>query len=261
MADGNTSPIVVWLADTAIVKKPLNGRQLYLIADAVTGNPIGKMNLEFFGYRQRWTATRKYDFDTANFAEFTDADGQAMLDAKRLSPEFNWVTIARNGEGRLAYMGFSNVWYPNYYDAEYNQTKVFTITDRPVYRPGQTVKFKFWIRHAKYDEPNTSDFAQSRISTWKSAIRRTTSRSASDSKAMPMAESKPSSSSLPTRRWACINCMCSILAAAASGLKNTRSPSSKSRSMPPASRSCWARRSKPRSRRDTTLARRSAKRK
>ncbi len=158
MADGNTSSIVAWLADTAIVRKPLNGRQLYLTADAVTGNPIGKMNLEFFGYRQRWDGKGKYDFDTANFAEFTDADGQAMLDAKRLSPEFNWVTIARNGEGRLAYMGFSNVWYPNYYDAEYNQTKVFTITDRPVYRPGQTVKFKFWIRHAKYDEPNASDF-------------------------------------------------------------------------------------------------------
>ena len=81
-------------------------------------------------------------------------------DARRqtFAPDFNWVTIARNSEGRLAYMGFSNVWYPHYYDAEYNQTKVFTITDRPVYRPGQTVKFKFWVRHAKYDEPNASDF-------------------------------------------------------------------------------------------------------
>ena len=39
------------------------------------------------------------------------------------------------------------------------QTKVFTITDRPVYRPEQTVKFKFWVRHAKYDQEDTSDFA------------------------------------------------------------------------------------------------------
>jgi uncharacterized protein YfaS (alpha-2-macroglobulin family) len=36
---------------------------------------------------------------------------------------------------------------------------VFTITDRPVYRPEQTVKFKFWVRHAKYDQANTSEFA------------------------------------------------------------------------------------------------------
>ena len=158
MADGNTSEILVWLADTAIVKRPLNGQQLYLTADAVTGKPLGKMNLEFFGYRQRWDGKGAFNLDTANFAEFTDAGGQAILDAKRLSSDFSWVTIARNGEGRLAYLGFSGVWYPTYYDAEYNQTKVFTITDRPVYRPGQTVKFKFWIRHAKYDEPNASDF-------------------------------------------------------------------------------------------------------
>ena len=62
-------------------------------------------------------------------------------------------------EGRFAYLGFTNVWYGNCYDAEYNETKVFTITDRPVYRPEQTVQFKFWVRHAKYDQDDTSDFA------------------------------------------------------------------------------------------------------
>src|SRR5262249_20865411 len=40
-----------------------------------------------------------------------------------------------------------------------NQTKVFAITDRPVYRPEQTMQFKFWVRHAKYDQPDASDFA------------------------------------------------------------------------------------------------------
>ena len=40
------------------------------------------------------------------------------------------------------------------YDADYNQTKVFTITDRPVYRPEQTVKYKFWVGYAKYDQPD-----------------------------------------------------------------------------------------------------------
>ena len=34
-------------------------------------------------------------------------------------------------------------------------TKVYTITDRPVYRPDQTVKYKFWVRHAKYDMART----------------------------------------------------------------------------------------------------------
>ena len=51
------------------------------------------------------------------------------------------------------------MWYRNWYDAEYNATKVFTITDRPVYRPDQKVKYKFWIRHAKYDMEDGSEFA------------------------------------------------------------------------------------------------------
>ena len=37
MADGNTSYIVLWVADTAIVKKPLGNKGLYYVADAVTG--------------------------------------------------------------------------------------------------------------------------------------------------------------------------------------------------------------------------------
>ena len=47
----------------------------------------------------------------------------------------------------------------SYYDPAYNQVKVFTITDRPVYRPGQPVQFKFWVAHAQYDQPDASDFA------------------------------------------------------------------------------------------------------
>jgi hypothetical protein len=38
------------------------------------------------------------------------------------------------------------------------------MTDRPVYRPAQTVKFKAWVRHAKYDKDDTSTFAGQRFS-------------------------------------------------------------------------------------------------
>src|SRR5262249_7920047 len=56
-------------------------------------------------------------------------------------------------------LGFTGAWFGRRHDVEYNATRVFTITDRPVYRPQQTVHFKFWVRHAKYDQPDTSDFA------------------------------------------------------------------------------------------------------
>ena len=37
--------------------------------------------------------------------------------------------------------------------------KAYAITDRPVYRPGGPVKFKFWVAHARYDQPDASEFA------------------------------------------------------------------------------------------------------
>ena len=70
-----------------------------------------------------------------------------------------WLITARTPEGRFAYLGFTDVWYGRRYDAEYNATKVYTITDRPVYRPEQKVQYKFWVRHAQYDMADTSEFA------------------------------------------------------------------------------------------------------
>ncbi|MBN1919024.1 MAG: alpha-2-macroglobulin, partial [Verrucomicrobia bacterium] len=163
MADGNTTHIVIWLNDTAIVRKPLDGKNLYYIADAVSGTPIEKANVEFFGYRQvrrdEKTGEVHHDVVTQSFAEFSDPDGQVIVDDKEQSHDYQWLIIARTEGGRFAFLGFSNVWYSRRYDSEYNQTKVYVVTDRPVYRPKQPVKFKFWVRHAKYDQENTSAFA------------------------------------------------------------------------------------------------------
>ena len=160
MEDGNTSHIIIWLADTAIAKKPLDQKTLYYVADAVSGKPIAKANLEFFGFKQERRQNRRYEISTKQFAEFTDADGMVMLDSREQPTNHQWIITARTKQGRFAYLGFTGVWYGRRHDAEYNQTKVFSITDRPVYRPEQTVHYKLWMRHAKYDLEDTSDFAE-----------------------------------------------------------------------------------------------------
>ena len=159
MAGGNTSHIVIWVADTAIAKKPLDGKTYYFVGDAASGRPIAKANVEFFGWRHEHRGANRFDVITKQFAEFTDADGQVVLAPKDQDQESQWIIVATTAEGRLAYLGFTNVWYGQYYDQEYNETKVYTITDRPVYRPGQPVHYKFWIRRAQYDQGDTSDFA------------------------------------------------------------------------------------------------------
>ena len=161
LANGNISRVIVWLADTALVRKPLQGQSLNFVADAVTGQPIAKANVEFFGWKQTQVNPNKPEWKvtTTNFAEFTDADGLVTLPSTKMPIDHQWLIVARTDAGRLAYAGFAQAWWGHRHDQDYNATRVFTVTDRPVYRPEQTVKFKFWIEASKYDQPDKAEFA------------------------------------------------------------------------------------------------------
>lgn len=166
MANGNVSKIVVWVNDTVIARKQTDKSAWFYVADAVSGKPLEGVNVEFFGYRQDYIQNlksigRHYNVLTTAFAETTDSDGQVTASRKDVEHTYQWLISATTPEGRLAFIGFSPFWYWQnpYPDQDYNQRKVFGISDRPVYRPDQKVNFKFWIRQARYDEDNTSDYA------------------------------------------------------------------------------------------------------
>jgi len=165
MDDGNTCSIVIWINDTVIVRKQMPNGRGYFVADAVTGKPIAKATVEFFGYRQERTnwqkaVGRRYDVKTSTFAEHTNEDGFLFVPGKDAANNYQWLATATTPAGRLAFLGFSHLWYGQRHDPAYNATKVFMISDRPVYRPDQSVKLKFWLRHARYDREDTSDFAK-----------------------------------------------------------------------------------------------------
>ena len=167
MQDGNVSRILVWVNDTIVLKKQFQNQAFYYVADAVSGKPISQADMNFFGYRQTWLGNaNNWRIDTTEFNGTTDAEGQMVLAQAKMPQDHQWLVTARKkkgeneGEERLAYLGFTGIWYGLNYDADYNATKVFTITDRPVYRPDQKVQFKAWIEHAKYDQNDKSAFAQ-----------------------------------------------------------------------------------------------------
>jgi len=162
MVNGNTSRIILWIADTAIVRKNLDGGVYYFVADALTGAPVPNANLDFFGYQQRWQPSGKVAIDTAAFAKAADGDGQLVVGPDKLNQNFSWLVTATTATGRLAFLGFAGAWighYSDQYDYQYNQTKTFFITDRPVYRPGQTVHYKFWVAKTQFDQDGKSPFA------------------------------------------------------------------------------------------------------
>ena len=63
------------IADTVLIKKHLDGKSFYFVADAVTGKTVGKANVEFFGWKYVWTnpAAGQFRIDTSSFARTSDA--------------------------------------------------------------------------------------------------------------------------------------------------------------------------------------------
>lgn len=164
IADGNTTRIILWLNNTAIVKKNISGKVLYFVADAATGEPVNRIKVDFFGWRQEYQQNnRKHRILTSRFAEFTNKDGMILVDQKLASSNFQWLATAKDDSGRFAYLGFSGIWYSGDVNEKFRQVKTYIVTDRPVYRPDQKVQFKFWIREAQYDQNSRSRFANTKF--------------------------------------------------------------------------------------------------
>ena len=52
--DGNHTSILLWLADTKLVRKPTSDGIMYLAADAQTGAPVSGATIELLGYRTEY---------------------------------------------------------------------------------------------------------------------------------------------------------------------------------------------------------------
>ncbi len=163
MVGGNESHVVVFVEDTAILRKSVEGKLLYIVVDAVTGGPLPNVNVEFFGWKTGWdNRGRNQRIETANFAETTDNNGFVETNPKLMQQDLKWIAIARSGT-RLAHLGFQGGWASPYGRNQIAGVKTYGITDRPIYRPGQDVKFKFWIRETSYQTVANQPFANSAV--------------------------------------------------------------------------------------------------
>ena len=166
MAGGNTSAIVVWIADTALVQKPLESGQFFFVADVAAGNPVPDATVRFFGWRRTSTDNQEYVVETAEFSAKTDERGQVVVPNEKLPESYRWVVTATTQKGRFALLGWET-FTPAAGEPVYNEIKAFLMTDRPVYRPEETVRYKFWIRRASYasgeNAPARSEFAGKRF--------------------------------------------------------------------------------------------------
>ncbi|MEY4566942.1 MAG: hypothetical protein RLY14_1912, partial [Planctomycetota bacterium] len=127
----HTARTFVWIQDTAIIRKPLSEKQLYVVADAKTGAPIGDSTVEFFGFNQFYDPNGKAPpkFITKNFARKTNAQGQVVLDSNDLTDSerntgnLQWIAVARTSDKRLALLGVEGLWAQPFFDQPFSQRK------------------------------------------------------------------------------------------------------------------------------------------
>jgi len=164
LIDGNKTSVIVWISDTAIVRKNLRDGAHYFIADAMDGEPVQGAEVEFFGYdlvdggpfskgkRKVTTITRVRQSNFQGETTFEDHE------------DLRWLITATTSTGRFAYLGFNQIWNRHVNDDPFNRIQMFTITDRPVYRPGHEVKFKIWMGRSTYEQMAPNEFAGEQLS-------------------------------------------------------------------------------------------------
>ncbi len=165
MANGNVGRVIVWVADTAVVKKPMDKKPLLYVADAVSGTPVPNADLDVFSFRILHQPDGRVKVETREARVTADADGLAMpaITPPDQNGPFQHLITARTKTGRFAYLGWTNFWINQEPDPFHDQVRAFVMTDRPVYRPKQTVHVKAWVGRAKYDVADESEFAGRRF--------------------------------------------------------------------------------------------------
>ncbi|MCA9132567.1 MAG: hypothetical protein KDA45_05420, partial [Planctomycetales bacterium] len=141
---------LVWIQDTVLVRKPLAGKWLLHAADAESGRPIADATIELFGFGPPPPSdAARPRLQTKNFAVRANSAGLAEV---TLQDRFQWFCVARSRSGRLALLDFEHLWQSQRSDPTYGELKAYGVSDRPLYRPGEKVKAKFWLGYAVYGD-------------------------------------------------------------------------------------------------------------
>ena len=165
---GSKTRALVWLEGLVIVKTMQTNAVHYFVADAVTGAPVAGATVNFFGYKHEWGRpgilnSEKMLYQFNSIQATTDEHGVVNITDSKVN-EYQWLIRASTTDGRLAFMGFEGLYFNDNRESFGDQTRLYSITDRPVYRPHQEVKWKAWARVVGYDPKlNTHKFANASI--------------------------------------------------------------------------------------------------
>lgn len=159
--DGNEFFTLARVIDGVLVRRQAGEETIqYWLADAAGGAPVSGADVTLFGYKteyldggvRRTIGGRRIDVMTKELAAKTDADGKFIKNTRELDPSYEWLVVARK-EGRAAvFSGFEGVYLNHRSDFSSRGTVTYGISDRPLYKPGDTVHLRFSVRDTGYGE-------------------------------------------------------------------------------------------------------------
>ena len=135
-----------------------DGGELYVV-DAETGAPVKNVKVEAFLFDSTPNNDRKFEYKEIG-PRFTDENGYAKIPEIGGNNHYGYITIT-SPDGTLEVI--DSYWnnYCKVYSSQDRRRGVI-ITDRPAYRPGDTVKYKLWMRNGGYG--NVKSLAGEKIS-------------------------------------------------------------------------------------------------
>ena len=160
---GQTARSLVWLSDSVINKKAIDKAHLYMFSDSLTGEPLKNVNVEFFAYRKEWIdhrklnkfSKRRYNYHSFKFTKKTDENGWISIGSDIIKRDGkNWqISCQIKDQNRFGLSNYQYLWLGHYPKPLYSQNKTYVITDRPVYKPAQKIRFSAWSAYVDYKNP------------------------------------------------------------------------------------------------------------
>ncbi len=133
-AGGKSSEQLLLVSDMTIVTHALAGATHVYVADVLTGAPIAGATVRVW--------QQKYDAKIASRLVQTDTSGLAKIEGIESASGTTWVTAAKGSR-----QAWHSTYSYNYYNRdERPEWRIYAFTDRPAYRPGETVQWKIIAR-------------------------------------------------------------------------------------------------------------------
>ncbi len=164
MENGNRFNTLVWVVDNVLVHRDVAGSKQWWTADAADGSPLAGTEIEFFGYQmvnrdRKNPLERRMDVHTKTFTRTTDEEGRTLLKAGDMDSGYEWMAIARKADRATAFFGFQPFMIDEPAFENGNRDISYGITDRPLYKPGDKLHVKFFLRNVGYFEPDEAKYA------------------------------------------------------------------------------------------------------